>query len=140
MSTGQRVANRLPDGRSAPVAAAYGAAVTVVLSVLPFSPVLGGAVAALRYDRGSYVAGFALGLLAGIGAAIPLALFVIPAVWIVGLLGVGVGPGSPGYGVFLALIALLFLAYAVGFSALGGLGGVWARRNTDWDLESSRWL
>jgi hypothetical protein len=28
----------------------------------------------------------------------------------------------------------------VGLSAVGGLGGTWAGRHTDWDLDPTRWL
>ncbi|MFC7195642.1 hypothetical protein ACFQL4_15095 [Halosimplex aquaticum] len=46
----------------------------------------------------------------------------------------------PAYGLFLGLVAALFLAYTVGLSAVGGAVGVWARRHTDWNLDPGRWL
>jgi len=129
---------RLTDREGAPFAALAGAIVTLVLSVIPFSPVLGGAVAAVRYDHG-YVAGLSVGALAGIAAAVPLAVLLVPVVWLVSYLGF-FAPSSPAYGVFVALVAGLFLAYTVGGSAVGGLAGVALDRHTDRDLGASRWL
>ncbi len=130
----------MADRDGAPFAALAGAFVTVVLSVIPFSPVVGGAVAAVRYGRG-YAAGLGVGTLAGVVAAVPLGALFVPVVWVVGyVLGLGVAPSSPTYGLFLALVAGFFLAYTVGGSALGGLAGVAVERHTDWDLDESRWL
>lgn len=130
---GRRVLDGLPAGGSLPVAVLAGAVVTVVLSVVPFSPVIGGAVTARRYDRG-YARGVGAALVAGLLAAVPLALLVALALWIVVLLGVGVPPGSPGFGVFLAIVGVFFLAYVLGGSGVGGAAGVWTERNTDWTV------
>lgn len=130
--------DRLLDREGAPFAALAGAIVTVVLSVIPFSPVLGGAVASLRYG-GGYARGLGVGILAGVVAAVPLALLVVPAAWLVSFLGF-IAPSSPAYDVFLALVAGLFLAYTVGGSAVGGLAGVALDRHTDRDFDGSRWL
>lgn len=119
--------------------AGWGAAVTVVLSVIPFSPVLGGAVAAHRRERG-YLGGLGVGVVSGVLAAVPLLALFVPALLAVSWLGYGVSPSSAAYGVFLAIVFGLFGAYTIGLSAIGGLGGVWARANTDWDLDPSRWL
>lgn len=117
-----------------------GAVVTVVLSFIPFSPVLGGAVAATRRDSGGYGDGAGVGLLAGVLAAIPLAALLAPALLIANLLGFGVSMSAPAYVLFLAIVATLFLTYTVGLSVLGGLIGVWARDNRDWELDPGRWL
>jgi hypothetical protein len=130
--------DRLTDREGAPFAALAGAVVTIVLSVIPFSPVLGGAVAAVRYGRG-YAGGLGVGALAGVVAAVPLGLLLVPAVWLVSYLGF-IAPSSPAYGVFVVLVAGFFLAYTVGGSALGGLAGVALDRHTDRDLDGSRWL
>jgi hypothetical protein len=130
--------NGLTERDGAPFAALAGAVVTVVLSVIPFSPVVGGAVAAVRYGRG-YAAGLGVGALAGVVAAVPLAVLLVPAVWLVSYLGF-FAPSSPAYGVFVALVAGLFLAYTVGGSAVGGLAGVALDGHTDRDLDASRWL
>ncbi|WP_459195063.1 DUF5518 domain-containing protein [Halosimplex sp. J119] len=135
----------MPDGRGdgnrdGPLwDAGYGAIVTLALSVIPFSPLAGGAVAAYR-SEGGYLDGVGLGLLAGVFAALPLALLLVPAIRAVAWLGVGVAPSSSAYPVFLALVAAMFLAYTVGLSTVGGAVGVWARRHTDWDLDPARWL
>lgn len=130
---------RLAD-RDGPLAAVLlGAAVTVVCSVIPFSPVVGGAVAAGRLQRG-YAAGLGAAALSGLVAAVPLALLLVPAVWVAGALGVGIEPGGPAYGAFLAVLAALFLAYTVGLGALGGLLGVYAGRRTDRRLDPTEWL
>lgn len=121
------------------VDAAVGAAVTVVLSVIPFSSVVGGAVAANRHG-GGYASGAWVGLLAGVGAAVPLLALFVPALYIAGALGFGVPPTSPAYELFLVLVFAFFLLYTVGLSALGGLVGTWASTHTDWSLDPERWL
>ncbi|MBV0922636.1 hypothetical protein KTS45_00335 [Halomicroarcula limicola] len=77
----------------------------------------------------------ALVTLAGVAAMVPLL-----ALYVAGALGVGVPPSSPAYDLFLGLVFGFFLAYAVGLSTVGGLGGTWMRRHTDWNLDPSRWL
>ncbi len=121
------------------VDAGWGALVTLVLSVFPFSSLVGGAVAASRHN-GGYSSGLWLGTLAGVGAMVPLLVLFVPTLFIAGLLGVGIPPSAPGYRLFLALVFAFFLAYTVGLSAVGGLVGVWASENTDWNLDPSRWL
>lgn len=117
----------------------WGALTTLGLSVVPFSSVAGGAVAAHRHG-GGYVTGLWLGTLAGVVAMVPLLALFVPSVYVAGLLGFGIPPSSPGYGVFLALVFVFFLAYTVGLSAIGGLGGAWLRRHTDWNLDPVGWL
>lgn len=138
MSDSGRLA-ALADRDGPLAAAAVGAVVTVVFSVIPFSPLLGGAVAAGRYG-GGYARGVGVGALSGIAAAFPLSLLLVPALWLAGLLGVGIAPGDPAYAAFLAVVAALFLGYAVGLSALGGLAGVSVERYTGRDLDPVRWL
>lgn len=121
------------------VDAGWGTLVTLVLSFLPFSSIVGGAVAANRHG-GGYASGLWLGLLAGVGAMVPLLALFVPALYVVGLLGFGIPPSSPGYPIFLGLVGVFFLAYTVGLSAVGGLGGTWARRHREWDLNPRRWL
>lgn len=125
--------------RATLVDAGWGALVTLALSVVPFSPVVGGAVAANRHG-GGYLNGLWLGTLAGVAAMVPLLGLLVPAVYVAGLLGFGIPPGTPGYGLFLVLVGLFFLVYTVGLSALGGLGGVWLRDNSERNLDPQRWL
>ncbi|WP_254271489.1 DUF5518 domain-containing protein [Haloarcula marina] len=119
--------------------AGWGALVTLVLSVIPFSSVVGGAVAANRRG-GGYARGMWLGTLAGVGAMVPLLTMFLPAVYIAGLLGFGIPPSSPAYALFLALVVGFFLCYTVGLSAVGGLVGAWVAANRDWNLDPGRWL
>lgn len=132
--------DRLNDRDGLLASAVLGALVAVVLSVLPFSPVLGGAASVARYGNDRYAVGAGVGLLAGLGAAMPLAVLLGAALWIVGALGVGVLPSSPAYDVFLAVVGALFLFYTVGLSALGGLVGVWVDRHTVWTLDPVAWV
>lgn len=125
--------------RESVTSAGIGALVTVALSFIPFSSVAGGAVAAANHG-GGYRTGFWLGTLAGACAMVPLLALFVPALYIAGLLGFGIPPGTPGYGLFLALVFTFFLLYTVGLSALGGLGGVWISVHTDWDIDANRWL
>jgi len=119
--------------------AGYGALLTLALSVIPFSPVAGGAASAFR-SGGGYLRGLAVGSFAGVLAALPLVVLLVPALRVVRWVGVGISPSSPTYDVFLALVVGLFLAYTVGLSVLGGAVGVWARRHTAWNLDPARWL
>ena len=111
--------------RSTLLNAAIGAAVTVVFTVLPFSPVLGGAVAGYL-EGGDYREGATVGALSGVLAAIPMALFatvllafftIVPAA--AGEMGVGLF-----FGVMFLMVGLFFLLYTVGLSALGGVLGI----------------
>ncbi|MFC7076304.1 DUF5518 domain-containing protein [Haloarcula halophila] len=118
--------------------AGTGALVTIVLSFLPFSSIAGGAVAAHR-DGGGYTRGLWVGTLAGVAAMLPLLVLFVPALYIAGLLGFGIPPSAPAYDLFLGLVFGFFLAYTVGISAVGGVCGVWVRRNRDWNLDPGRW-
>jgi hypothetical protein len=120
--------------RSVLTDAGIGALVTVGLSFLPFSPLLGGAVAANRHG-GGYRRGLWMGVLAGVGAMVPLLVLFVPALFLAGHLGFGISPSAPEYEVFLVLVAALFLLYTVGLSAAGGLGGTWVGKHGGWDLE-----
>jgi hypothetical protein len=125
--------------RRAVVDADVGALVTVVLSVIPLSPIGGGAVAANRHG-GGYASGVWLGLLTGVGAAVPLLALFVPALYIASALGFGISPSSPAYEPFLVIVFALFSLYTVGLSVFGGLIGTWASAHTDWELDPGRWL
>lgn len=105
--------------------AIIGAVATVLLTILPFSPLLGGAVAGYL-QRGEYSDGAKVGALAGAFAAIPLAfLIMIVATF---FMIVPASGGQFGVGVFFSLIflavALFVMLYTVGFGALGGMLGI----------------
>jgi hypothetical protein len=134
------VTQNRPSSRSIYVNALVGAVATFVLSWLPLSPVLGGAVAG--YLQGPDTSrGLRAGALAGGIAAIPGLLGVaavgtfvlgIPVLGAVGggsgsLLGFGLG--IVGILLVLALLLVIVLGYFVALSAAGGyLGSVVADR------------
>jgi len=122
-----------------PYHAAVGAAVTVVAAVIPFSPLVGGAVASYRAESG-WIGGLGVGTVAGAFAGLPLLVLFVPALAIAVWLGFGIQPGAPGFELFLAIAFGLFVAYTVGLSAVGGVGGVWVRRSTRWNLDPGRFL
>lgn len=101
--------------------ALVGAAVTVLLSFIPFSPLLGGGVAGFLERRD----GARIGFIAGIFASLPLFLLLL-------LVG-GVVAVNPGFAhgladdiVVVALIIVVFLlTYAVALSTVGGVVGVY---------------
>jgi hypothetical protein len=105
------------EGRSTLTNGVIGGAVGIVLFFLPFSPLLGGAVAGyLETEDG---AALKAGAVSGLVALVPLFLFGLFALLFI----LGFGPFS------LALIAvfafLLVAAYTVGLGALGGLLGAY---------------
>ncbi|QLD88347.1 DUF5518 domain-containing protein [Natronomonas salina] len=105
------------DSRSTLVNALIGAAVGIVLSFVPLSPVLGGGVAGYL-EGGDSDDGLRVGAIAGVVMSLPLAFLGL----VVSTFFFGVG-APVGVGV-LFLLALVFLAlYTVGLGALGGLIG-----------------
>lgn len=112
------------------VTALVGAVVGIVLSFLPFSTVIGGAVS-------GFVAGpdgrdgATAGALAGLLMFVPIGLLAFAALW---LLGFGLGfAGLPIEGFVFLLLALGFvvsmvLVYTVGLAALGGYLGAYLSR------------
>ncbi|MFC4358883.1 DUF5518 domain-containing protein [Halobium salinum] len=118
--------------------ALIGAVVTVVLSFVPFSPVLGGAVAGYLQKRD----GARVGAVSGAMAAVP-ALFVT----VLGLLlfaGLAVVPGDDllgaqiGFVLLALLVAGVVLAYVVGLSAVGGIVGVALAERSERRRDSAR--
>lgn len=112
--------------------ALIGAAVSVILSFLPFSPVLGGLVAGYL-EGGSREDGLRVGAISGVVALIPVAgvLLLVAGVGSFLLLG-GIPPRAGAAGaVFLLLVGLLAALYTVGLSALGGWLGNYVKQDTD---------
>ena len=100
------------------VNALIGAAVTVALSFLGLSPLLGGAAAGYLERRD----GGRVGALAGLFATVPMLLLVVFGGVLLGFLGFGDVLGS----VLVLLLVVLFVAvYTVAFSAVGGVLGVY---------------
>ena len=111
--------------------AVIGGIASIVLSFVPLSPVLGGAVAGYLHggDRG---AGVRIGVYAGIVAAIPLAFFLFVAAALFGFFAIGGRPGGGAVLLFFLLFAVVAAAvYTVGLSALGGWLGNYVRYDTD---------
>lgn len=98
-----------------------GAVVTVVLSFIPFSPLLGGGVAGFLERRD----GARIGLLSGVFASVPLFVLLI-------LLGAAVAV-IPGFAngaadsiVIVAILGVVFLlTYTIVLSLVGGVVGVY---------------
>lgn len=121
------------------VNALLGGVAAVVLAFLPFSTVLGGAVAGYLQgpDTGE---GLRVGALAGIVSVVPFALLAflfggIVLAFVPFGMGVGMGMDPWAGGVFgafgllaLLLFALFGLVYTVGLAALGGVLGAYLNR------------
>ena len=112
--------------------AIIGGIASIVLSFIPLSPVLGGAVAGYL-EGGDRSSGLRIGVYAGIIAAIPLALFLIAAITIFGsFLAIGPAGGEGAAILVVFLVVFVFMAlYTVGLSAFGGWLGNYVRYDTD---------
>jgi hypothetical protein len=121
------------------VNALLGGIAAVVLAFLPFSTVLGGALAGYLQgpDTGE---GLRVGALAGVVAVVPFALlFFLFGGVMFAFVPIGMGMGmDPRVGVFgvvgvsVLLLALVAgLVYTVGLAALGGLLGAYLNRELD---------
>ncbi len=125
------MSTRNPSPRDFWVNALIGAVVTVVLSVLPFSPLLGGGVAGYL-QKGDDRTGVRVGALSGAFAAIPVVALLV--LLLGGLAVVSIASSSVRSGIlfwFLFLtITFITLLYTVGLSAVGGfVGAALAREN-----------
>ena len=103
---------------------AAGAIVSVVLSFIPLSPVLGGATASYL-DADQTASGLGTGTLAGVIGGLPPLVITVFA-------GFGLFMGIPGglaptAAALLIATAILTLLYFVALSAVGGYLGAWAR-------------
>jgi hypothetical protein len=118
-TTESRTSTGRPD-QSRLLSAIVGAVVTVVLSVVPLSPIVGGAVAA--YLRGGdREEGLRVGALSGGIAAVPILLLLLVVFGAIGLFAIfdGVRSLLVLAGGFLVSAALV-VAFVAGLSALGG--------------------
>ncbi|RXK49552.1 hypothetical protein EAF64_10075 [Halorientalis pallida] len=105
--------------------AVIGAVVTVVTSFVPFSPVLGGAVAGYL-GRADGSTGVRVGAYSGLVTAIPVIVlfaFLIGGAAVVGA-EIGVGLGAVAIALVLMFALLVTVLTVVGLSALGGYLGV----------------
>jgi thiol:disulfide interchange protein len=104
--------------------ALLGAVVTVVTAVVPFSPIIGGAVAGYLHDEGTS-RGTRVGLVSGVIASIPLLLvfFFMLTVMSIGSITTGEVAGPAFVIVIVAIVFLVVGLYTVGLSAAGGYIG-----------------
>ena len=105
---------------------------TVLVGVLPFAPIVGGAVAGYL-QGGDRSAGVRVGLYSGVIALIPaflVSLFV--GALFLSFVGFGGLPAIGGLGILIAFVVFTFVAvYTVGFSVLGGWLGNYVKHDTD---------
>jgi hypothetical protein len=101
-----------------------GAVVTVVVSFVPFSPVLGGAVAAYL-QKGDGNESLRVGAISGVMAAAPLVLIITFVFGFLSLIPLAEGePVATGFfWLILLFSAGVILVYSVGLSAAGGFVG-----------------
>jgi len=115
--------------------AVIGAVVTVATTFVPFSPVIGGAVAG--YLQGADAsAALKVGILSGLVATVPFLLAVPFLSALIGLpflpiLSDGLGVLVGVFGVFLLFAVLTAVVYFVGLSAVGGYLGWYIESETD---------
>lgn len=120
------VTQQQPQRKSTLVNALIGAVVTVVVSFVPFSPVIGGGVAGYL-QHGSREEGVKVGAISGVIATIPVVLGVllIASVFTIVPSGTG-GLGLAVGGLVLALVVFLLAGiYTVGLGAVGGYLGAY---------------
>jgi fatty acid desaturase len=120
------------------LSAIVGAVVTVVLSFIPLSAVVGGAVAG--YLRGGdREEGLRVGALSGVVAAVPIVLLLALAIVGFGFIAIANGPrfGLALVAVFI-LGAVLVVAFVAGLSALGGYLAVLLVDGSDGDRARAR--
>ena len=99
--------------------ALVGAVVTTVVFFIPFSPVIGGAVAAYL-GRTTTGDGIRVGAISGVIATVPMALVGLFAVSILSFAYI-----PNGFLLLIVLFGVLSMLYTVGLSALGGLLGAY---------------
>ena len=119
------------SNRSAPntrLNALIGGIIGVVFSFLPFSTVLGGAVAGYL-EGGDYTSGAKVGAFAGLIAFVPLVFIMGIMLFLLPMMAVP-GPRSTGLFWVLFIFALCFAAvYVIGFSSLGGILGAYIKED-----------
>lgn len=117
--------NRSPTNRrnesNTLVNALIGGVAGVVLSMVPFSPVLGGGIASYL-NGGTHEDGLRIGALAGLVMLLPYLIFLPVALFMLGIAAVG-----PEFLVLLLVVSAIFGLYTVGLSALGGYLGIYVR-------------
>lgn len=103
------------------VNALVGAAVAVVFSFIPFSPLAGGAVAGYLEGRD----GGRIGFITGVFTSLPLFLvLLVGGTAVAAFLGFGI-PKAGGVILAAIIVVLFLLVYTVALSVVGGVVGVY---------------
>ena len=112
------------DGSSTVINALIGAIAGIVLSFIPLSTVLGGAIAGYL-EGGTAEDGVKVGAIAGLIMLIPILFF--GTVFL--SFFVGLGPGGPpaAFGVMAVVVIVFGALYTVGLGILGGFLGVYLK-------------
>lgn len=105
--------------------AIIGAVAGIVLSFVPFSTLLGGAVAGYL-EGGDSAAGLKVGAIAGVIMLVPMV--VIGFVAMAFLLGGGMRGAPPVFGLMMVFMLVVGVLYTVGLSAVGGYLGVYIKK------------
>ena len=108
-------------GYSTPINALLGAVVGIVLSVVPLSPVLGGAVAGYL-EGGRPDDGLRVGALAGVVMFVPFPFVLFAALYLIGY-----GLLSLSVSLLAVFVLVVSAVYTIGLSVLGGYLGVYLR-------------
>lgn len=123
-STAETRSTATNDGSNTLLNAVIGAVAGIVLSFIPLSTVLGGAVAGYL-EADDTETGLRVGALAGLIMLIPFALFGLA--FMMFFLGFGTGGAPLAFGFFAFIILLFGAVYTVGLSAVGGYLGVYLK-------------
>ncbi|WP_123537326.1 DUF5518 domain-containing protein [Halosimplex salinum] len=114
--------------------ALVGAVVTAITAgFVPFSPVLGGALAGY-FQGGSRSDGLKVGAISGGIALVPVVGIMFLVLSFIGFVSVGSGEGVLPFafgGVIVVFVFVALLVYTVGLSALGGWIGNYVKYETD---------
>lgn len=124
-STAESTGTTTTDGSNTLLNVVIGAVAGIVLSFIPLSTVLGGAVAGYL-EGGDTSDGVRVGALAGLIMLIPFALFGLA--FMMFILGFGTGGAPIAFGLFGVMILLFGAVYTVGLSAVGGYLGVYIKQ------------
>lgn len=134
-STEKTVDNRQSSsGSSTLVNALIGAVAGIVLSFIPFSTILGGAISGYLED-GTNEDGLKVGAIAGFIMFVPFLLF---AYFLGAVMMFGAAPGM--FGGILVFVLFFAAVYTIGAAMLGGFLGIYLRRELGKDRrQPDRW-
>ncbi|WP_226008023.1 DUF5518 domain-containing protein [Natrinema salinisoli] len=112
------------SGSSTAINALIGAAAGVILSFVPFSTLLGGAIAGYL-EGGEPGDGLRVGAIAGVVMLIPMVL--IGMFFMMFFVGFGTGGAPLAFGMMAILMLMFGALYTVGLSAAGGYLGIYLK-------------